>query len=357
MNFLKQVKLIVFNNREYFYLTLIGFVSSYIINRLMKRGKLELKEDETNKKIKVDLNIENEKELLAEQLKRNYEFFSNEQMEKIMNAKVCVIGLGGVGSHAVMTLIRSGIQNLKVIDYDIVTLSSLNRHAFALREDVGKLKSTVVKEYTKKIFPLTNIISIEDAITLETLEKYLSDEDYIIDCIDDLENKCYLIHYCIKNHKKIISSMGAGAKMNPFLTRYCDFTEIKGDKIAKRLRYLYKKKFNENINEGAVKSVFSLEVPTRGLTDMADHQKENIKDYLINTNERVRTLPVFASIPAIFGQSLAAITLCELAGENMFATYSEEKEKQEKEEDMIGEYSIKNLILELKQDLKLDNIE
>jgi tRNA A37 threonylcarbamoyladenosine dehydratase len=308
---------------------------------------------ENNNSSYLDKN--NEAILLREQLKRNYEFFNDESMENIKKSFVCVVGIGGVGSHTVMTLIRSGVQKIRVIDYDIVTLSSLNRHAFALRGDVGKLKVRVVKEYASKVFPLTTVEDIDDAITPETKDKYLEGVDYVIDCIDDLDNKCFLLKYCVDKKLKVISSMGAGARMNPFLTRMADLNQIKGEKLAKRLRYAYKKKFNENIPNG-IKCVFSIEVPKRGLSELEEHQKEDKQAFIVNDNERLRTLPVFASIPAIFGQSLAAVCLCDLAGETEFAQYDEAREEEEKQEDFVGEYSLKKLIQELKEQVNNDEM-
>ena len=313
-----------------------------------KTSKTTSKTSNNNKLIKEE-SLESEKQLLKEQLKRNYEFFGEEEMEKIKNSYVCVVGLGGVGSHAVMTLIRSGVQRIRVIDYDTVTLSSLNRHAFAIREDVGLFKTQVVKEFCKKIFPLTVIEDVDDALTDETKDKYLSGIDYVIDCIDDLNNKCSLLNYCIDKKIPVISSMGAGARLNPFMIRISDLNSINGEPIARRLRQLYKKRYNTSMPNG-IKCVFSIEKTTRGLTEMQDHQKENKENYQINENERIRTIPVFASIPAMFGQSLAAVLLCDLSGEKAFDLYNEKEEEEEKKIGMLGEFEIVKLITQFKEE-------
>ncbi len=294
-------------------------------------------------------NINTELSLLREQLKRNYEFFGEESMEKIKKSFVCVVGLGGVGSHAVMTLIRSGVQKIRVIDYDIITLSSLNRHAFAMREDVGLFKTKVIKSYCNKIFPLTEIEDIDDAITDDTKDKYLQGVDYVIDCIDDLNNKCSLLRFCSEKGIPVISSMGAGARINPFLIRLSDLNTIKGEAISKKLRLLYKKRYNINIPNG-IKCVFSIEQTTRGLTEMHEHQKENKDIYQINVNERIRTIPVFASIPAIFGQSLAAVCLCDLSGEKAFANYNEQEDIEEKKDTLLNGIEISKIIEEFREE-------
>lgn len=337
-------------------------VYNYITNRQNNNqnclSKPNIKNDNIIKESNKLLDINIEKDLLREQLKRNYEFFTEENMDKIKNAFVCVVGLGGVGSHAVMTLIRSGVQKLRIIDYDTVTLSSLNRHAFALRSDVGLTKSKVVKEYSKKIFPLTIIEDIDDAITDETLSKYLSDVDYVIDCIDDTNNKISLLNFCVNNNIPVISSMGAGSRINPFLIRISDFTEIKGEAVCKKLKVLYKKKYNCSFPKG-IKCVYSIEKTTRGLTDFQSHQLENKDDYKINNNERIRTIPVFASIPAIFGQSLAAYLLSDLANESyLINNYDEKKELEDKKEEMVGEYHLSKIIRDFKEaEIKRKNLK
>lgn len=294
-------------------------------------------------------NLKQEGILLREQLKRNYEFFSSESMEKIKNCFVCVVGIGGVGSHAVMTLIRSGVQKIRVIDYDTITLSSLNRHAFAMRKDVGLMKTKVVKEYASKVFPLTQIEDIDDAITDETKDKYLEGVDFVVDCIDDISNKCSLLKFCSDKGIRVISSMGAGARLNPFLIRISDLNNIKAEVLSKKLRQTYKKKFNEAPPNG-IKCVFSIEKPARGLSDLEDHQKKNLQNYQINENERIRTIPVFASLPAIFGQSLAAVLLCDVAGEKEFKLFDDKDEIEEKQTEMVGEISIFKMIQEFKDE-------
>lgn len=247
--------------------------------------------------------------------------------EKHDSPFIVVVGIGGVGSHVIMSLLRQGITNIRVIDYDMVTLSSLNRHAFALRRDVGKLKSNLVIEYAKKINPFAHIEAIEDAFLLENAEKYIArgNPDYVIDCIDDLNSKVELINFCNKNNIKIISSMGAAGKCDPTQIRYFNFSEINGDSMAKRLRYQFNKKFS-TIPE--IPCVVSLEKTVKGLSDLEEHQKENCEMYRVNFNERVRTLPVFACLPSSFGQCLAGRVIGDLKVNYQFIKENEEDNKK-----------------------------
>ena len=276
----------------------LGIYVAYLINNIYINNNIE--KDEKNNKIKISKNNNiNYPNLL---------FNLNNSKNNNNNPFVVIVGIGGVGSHVLMSLLRSGITHIRVIDYDMVTLSSINRHAFALRSDVGKLKTSLIKEYCKKLSPLIKIESIEDALLPENLNKYIleGNPDYVIDCIDDLKNKIELINFCIKNKIKIISSMGAAGKKNPTMIRIENFNKISGDIMAKRLKYLYKKKYNQIPD---MLCVYSIEKNEKGLSELNEEQKENIEMYRVNFNERVRTLPVFACLPASFGQIISTIIL------------------------------------------------
>lgn len=223
-----------------------------------------------------------------------------------------------IKSHAAMSLIRSGVRKIRVIDYDIVTLSSLNRHAFAVRRDVGKMKTAVVRDYAKSINPLMEVECIDDAFLSVDADRYIKEgsPDFVLDCIDDIESKAALIHFCLINNIKIVSSLGASGKKDPSMIRYGLFDVVIGDAILKKLRHILKVNYGYK-EQPSIPIVYSCEAKAKQLTALQDHQKENIEAYRINFNERVRTLPVFACIPAIFGQSLAAYALTNLADEKL----------------------------------------
>ena len=251
-----------------------------------------------------------------------------------------IIGLGGVGSKVVMDLIRAGVQKLKVIDYDLVTLSSLNRHAFAKRSDVGKFKSDLIKEYCTKTRPDITIESIEKPLLKNNLEQFLlspEKPDVIIDCFDDLNTKAELFKFCFLRNLKLFSSMGAGGKCDPTTIKFGKFNEIKGEILSKRLKYLVRKKMKEEImlendevknNENEEKKrkkknkenvddnlvpkfecVYSVEKNKRDLAELDEDKKENVNEFRNNFNERVRSLPVFACMPSSFGHCLSSLSI------------------------------------------------
>ena len=231
-----------------------------------------------------------------------------------------IIGLGGVGSKVVMDLIRAGVQKMKVIDYDLVTLSSLNRHAFAKRSDVGKFKSDLIKEYCKKARPDIIIESIEKPLLKNNLEQFLlfpEKPDVIIDCIDDLNTKADLYKFCFMKNLRIFSSMGAGAKCDPTTIRFGKFNEIKGEILSKRLKYIVRKKMKEEIHLLKDKNnlipnfecVYSVEKNKINLAELDEDKKENVDKFRTNFNERVRSLPVFACMPSSFGHCLSSLSI------------------------------------------------
>ncbi|PWN24176.1 hypothetical protein BCV69DRAFT_280070 [Microstroma glucosiphilum] len=191
--------------------------------------------------------------LIREQLSRNYSFLGDEAMAKLREAFVVVVGLGGVGSHVALSLIRSGIGHVRLIDFDQVSLSSLNRHAVASLEDVGRPKVTICQEHFAGISPWVHIQAWVDVFNESDAPRLFSPfrlpassssggaareipVTYVIDCIDNLSTKVGLLAYCHENNIKVFSSMGAGAKCDP--TRICigDLSATEEDPLAKSVR-------------------------------------------------------------------------------------------------------------------------
>ena len=154
--------------------------------------------------------------MIAEQLSRNRQFFGDKGQDLIENAFVIVVGLGGVGSHAAHMLARAGVKKMRLIDFDNVTLSSLNRHAVATRKDVGIPKVEACKQHFERIIP-NNICKIEAVnrmFTKQASSELLSgNPDFVLDCIDDTDTKSDLIIACREMSCKFVVSLGAGAKL------------------------------------------------------------------------------------------------------------------------------------------------
>lgn len=138
-----------------------------------------------------------------------------------------VFGVGGVGSHVVSAISRSGVKRITIIDFDRVTLSSLNRHAIATRKDVGKSKVEIFSDFIAQLNPTIKLTTIESYITPENIASFFGEEkpDYVIDCIDNIDAKIALITHCVKNQIKIIVCCGAGMKCDPTRIQIRDISE------------------------------------------------------------------------------------------------------------------------------------
>jgi tRNA threonylcarbamoyladenosine dehydratase len=129
-------------------------------------------------------------------------------------------------SHVINALARSGVGKLRVIDFDTVSLSSINRHAFALRKDVGKTKVQVLDYYLKSINPGIDLDIRQTFLKKENVATLLQGSpDMVIDCIDDVTTKCDLIQYCVEHKLQVISSGGAGMKADPTRIQLRDISE------------------------------------------------------------------------------------------------------------------------------------
>ena len=176
---------------------------------------------------------------------RTISLLGEENFSKLQNAKVCVVGVGGVGGAVCEVLTRTGVENLLLIDGDVVGVSNLNRQIFTTQENIGKPK---VEEMKKRI------LAINQNAKIETIFRFLSPEniaetllgkyDYVIDCIDDIKAKVALICFCKAQNIRIISAMGAGNRSGLPNFEVMDIFKTSYDPLAKVLR---KKLREENI--------------------------------------------------------------------------------------------------------------
>ena len=176
----------------------------------------------------------------------------------IKNFKIVVIGLGGVGSIVPLSLVRSGVKNLLLIDGDKVEATNLNRQMAYFSQDVGHFKSEVLK---KKLLEIREDLNLEEKhifIDEETDLSFLKGFDYIVDCIDDIEAKVLLAKFAINNDISLIASMGTGNRLDPSKLIITRLDKTSGDPLAKKFRYLLRK---ENVDLKKINVVASLEEP------------------------------------------------------------------------------------------------
>jgi len=250
-------------------------------------------------------------EIRAEMLSRIVTFFGNEAFAKLENAFVIVVGLGGVGSHAANMLARSGVAELRLIDFDQVTLSSLNRHALASMADVGKSKAEVMRSRLLEIAPWCRISAVTEMFKASEADRLLAGRPcYVLDCIDDVSTKAELIAYCYKNNLKCFTSLGAGGKSDPTRLRITALDDCINDPLASKLKWKLKK---FDVPAEDVMSVFSIEKPCVDLLPLDEDQVAAPQDYGAVDYLRIRVMPVLGTSPSIFGQAMASYVLCCLA--------------------------------------------
>ncbi|MBQ9729597.1 MAG: tRNA threonylcarbamoyladenosine dehydratase [Clostridia bacterium] len=163
-------------------------------------------------------------------------------LEKLKNARVAVFGIGGVGGHAAEGLARCGVGELHFIDGDSVASSNLNRQIVALRSTLGKNKAEVMASRVMDINPACNVKAFSVFLKEDTLNLFdFSSYDYIVDAVDDVSAKLLLIKTAQEKGVKIISSMGAGNKLNPTAFRVSDIYKTSVCPLARVMRRELKK--------------------------------------------------------------------------------------------------------------------
>jgi tRNA A37 threonylcarbamoyladenosine dehydratase len=195
-----------------------------------------------------------------EWLQRLEKIIGNNNIEKLKNTTIAIVGIGGVGGHALESIARSGINNIVIVDKDIVDISNLNRQLISLNSNIGELKTSVAKKRILDINPSCDVNTLNiflDNTNMEDLFKYKI--DYLIDACDTTTTKILLIKECLKRNIKIISCMGTGNKFNPSMLEIIDIRKTSYDPLAKIIR---KKLKDEHINE-KVMVVCSKEKPLK----------------------------------------------------------------------------------------------
>lgn len=199
------------------------------------------------------------------QFSRTELLLSKEAMEQLSKARVAVFGVGGVGGYACEALVRSGIGAFDLIDDDKVCLTNLNRQIIATRKTVGKYKTDVMKERMLEINPDVDVAIHKCFFLPENADEFPFEEyDYIIDAVDTVTAKIELVMKAQEKNVPIISSMGAGNKLDASMFQVADIYKTKVCPLAKVMRRELKKRGVKKL-----KVVYSEEKPTRPIEDMA----------------------------------------------------------------------------------------
>jgi tRNA A37 threonylcarbamoyladenosine dehydratase len=221
-----------------------------------------------------------------------------EKMARLRNVRVLVAGMGGVGSMAAEMICRSGIGKMCIIDADTIQPGNINRQLPALQSTLDQEKAKVMGERLRDINPDLELTIINEFIKEERIPEILKEPfDYVVDAIDTLSPKIYLIYHAVQRGLRLASSMGSGGKLDPSQIRVADF----GDTYNCKLAYLLRKKLRKLDVHGGFKVVFSTErVP-----------KEMIIPVEGEPNKK-STVGTISYIPSIFGCTLASIVIRDL---------------------------------------------
>ena len=222
-----------------------------------------------------------------------------ENLKKLKNSNIIVFGLGGVGGAAVESLVRAGIGNLSIVDFDVVDKTNLNRQIITTQSSIGKAKVEVAKERILAINPEINLTVYHEKFLKENIDLFFKNKkyDYIVDAIDLVTAKLDLIELATKTKTPIISCMGTGNKLDP--SRF-QITDIKKTSVCPLAKIIRKELKNRRINK--LKVVYSDEVPIKPLSLNGDREKS-------------KNVGSISFVPPVAGMLLASAVIkdiCEL---------------------------------------------
>ena len=233
-------------------------------------------------------------------LSRTELLLGEEPVAALMTKHVLIVGLGGVGGICAEMVARSGVGKMTIVDNDVVDVSNCNRQIPALHSEVGKLKAEVMAKRLKDINPDLDLtvlaIFIQDDVTNNLLDT--GKFDYAVDCIDTLGPKVQFIKACKDRNIPIVTSLGAGGKVNPSLAQITDISKTYQCTLAK---YVRKRLHEVGIYEGLT-VVFSPEPidPTRVIVTKKAFPKKSV-------------IGTISYMPAIFGCMVASVVIRDLS--------------------------------------------
>ncbi|RZL22323.1 MAG: tRNA threonylcarbamoyladenosine dehydratase [Pedobacter sp.] len=233
-------------------------------------------------------------------LSRSALLLGDDGIEKLQNKHVLVVGLGGVGSFAAEFICRSGIGEMTIVDGDVVDPTNRNRQLPALATNHGVSKAEIMKERLLAINPALKLHVISSFLTPEKCEELLEHNfDYVMDCIDSIKPKITLLSAALEKNIPIVSSMGAGGKLDPTRIKVTFLPDTYQCVLASYLR----KQFSKALNSQKIKAVFSTE----------EVQKESLI-LTDGSNFKKSAYGTVSYLPAAFGGFCASVVIRDLLG-------------------------------------------
>ena len=236
---------------------------------------------------------------MTEWLSRTGLILGSEGLQRLKASNVLVVGLGGVGAYAAEMICRAGIGKMTIVDGDTIHPSNRNRQLPALKSTEGAVKAEVMGKRFSDINPDLDLTVIAEYIKDERMIEILDSKfDYVVDAIDTLSPKIFLIYHSIQKKYPIVSSMGAGGKFDPVKIGICDISETTDCTLARILRQrLHRLGIREGVTE-----VFSTEPVDK--TKVVGTRGEKNKASIVGT---------ISYMPAAFGIACASVVIRDLA--------------------------------------------
>lgn len=239
---------------------------------------------------------------MVNEFSRTEMLIGTEKTERLKRSSVAVFGVGGVGSHCVEALARSGIGKIIIIDNDRVSVTNINRQSIAYHSTVGKYKTEVMKERIADICPEINVTTFEMFVLPDNLEKLfekMGAPDYIVDAVDTVSAKIALAELAAEKGIPIISSMGTGNKLHPEMFEIADLSETSVCPLCRVMRRELKARGMNHL-----KVVYSKEKPV----DLEGRSTQE------DTGKRRAVPGSISFVPPAAGLMIAGEVIRELAG-------------------------------------------
>lgn len=237
---------------------------------------------------------------MDEWLSRTELLIGNGGLTRLRNSNVLVVGLGGVGAYAAEMICRAGVGKMTIVDGDTVHLSNRNRQLLALKSTEGSVKARLMGD---------RLTDINQALELTVIHEYIKDDrmveildygfDYVVDAIDTLSPKVFLLYHALQKKIPTVSSMGSGGKFDPTRISISDISETTGCPLARILR---KRLHRLGVREG-ITAVYSPETVDK--TKVVPESGEENKASVVGT---------ISYMPAAFGIACASVVIRDLAG-------------------------------------------
>ncbi|MBP3671141.1 MAG: tRNA threonylcarbamoyladenosine dehydratase [Bacteroidaceae bacterium] len=235
---------------------------------------------------------------MEEWLQRTSLLLGAEQVARLQSSRILVVGVGGVGAYAAEMLVRAGVSSMTIIDSDEVSPSNINRQLVALHSTVGKIKVEVLAQRLADINPTLQLSARAQYLEVDGVEALLQEGyDFVVDAIDTVAPKVALLAACMRQGIAVVSSMGAGARLDPSQIQYADIANTSICGLARAVRSRLRKMGIR----GKLPVVFSTEVP----------RAEAVQEVTGERNKRT-TVGTVSYMPAIFGCYLASYVIRKL---------------------------------------------